>query len=122
HLPAPGDQPVYPGLMAQARLEVDASSRGANLRTIARELARMDDAAVKATFKRRLEDAARPFVPAVRASALAIPTTGLKHTGLRGRIAACAEVTSWEPGARQVSVAVEIRPDRMPPREMSLPL
>ena len=76
--------------MAQARLEVDTRSRGANLRTIARDLARMDDAQVKAIFKRRLEDAAGPFVPLVRASALAIPTTGTRHTGLRARIGACA--------------------------------
>lgn len=108
--------------MAQARLEVDTRSRGANLRTVARELARMDDAAVKRIFKKRLEDAARPFVPAVRASALAIPAAGKKHTGLRARIAATAETASWDSGPRQVSVAVEIQPKRMPPREMSLPL
>ena len=109
--------------MAQARLEVDASSRGANLRTIARELARMDDATVKAIFKRRLEDAARPFVPAVRASALAIPVkVDGRHTGLRGRIAACAQVASWETGARQVNVAVEIQPQHMPNHEKGLPL
>jgi hypothetical protein len=108
--------------MAQARLEVDTRSQGANLRTIARELRRMDDRTVKALFKKRLEDAARPFVPAVRASALAIPVTGVKQTGLRARIAACAQMASWDSGPRQVSVAVEMQPRRMPAREMSLPL
>jgi hypothetical protein len=108
--------------MAQARLEVDARSQGANLRTIARELARMDDRTVKDLFTKRLTDAARPFVPAVRASALAIPTTGLRHTGLRARIAACAEVASWESGARQVNVAVQIQPKHMPEHEKGLPL
>ncbi len=108
--------------MAQASVEVDASSRGANLRTIARELRRMDDAQVKALFRKRLEDAAQPFVPAVQASALAIPTTGKRHTGLRARIAACAQVASWESGARQVNVAVEIQPQHMPPGEKGLPL
>jgi hypothetical protein len=58
----------------------------------------------------------------VRASALAIPAMGEKHTGLRARIAACAETASWDSGPREVSVAVEIQPQRMPPREKSLPL
>jgi hypothetical protein len=83
----------------------------------------MDDAAVKRIFKKRLEDAARPFVPAVRASALAIPVkVDGRHTGLRGRIAACAQVASWESGARQVNVAVEIQPKHMPDHEKGLPL
>jgi hypothetical protein len=109
--------------MAQARLQVDTRSQGTALRTIARELRRMDDATVKAIFKKRLMDAAGPFVPAVRASALAIPVKPEgRHTGLRARIAACAEVASWESGPRQVNVAVEIQPKRMPDREKGLPL
>jgi hypothetical protein len=58
----------------------------------------------------------------VRASALAIPTTGKKHTGLRARIAATAAVASWDSGPREVNVAVEIQPWKMPPHEMGLPL
>lgn len=109
--------------MAQASVQIDTRGQGANLRTIARELRRMDDRTVKALFRKRLTDAAGPFVPKVRASALAIPIKAEgAQTGLRARIAACAEVASWESGARQVSVAVEIQPQRMPPRERSLPL
>jgi hypothetical protein len=108
--------------MPQASVRMGVGSQGASLQTIARELRRMDDAKVKGIFKKRLEDAARPFVPAVRASALAIPTTGKKHTGLRARIAACAETTSWDSGPREVSVAVEIQPQHMPDREKGLPL
>ena len=110
--------------MARASVQVEVRSGGADLRTIARKLERMDDAHVKALFKKRLLDAARPFVPAVQASALAIPTTGKKHTGLRGRIAACAGTASWEPRGttRQVDVAVEIQPERMPEGEKGLPL
>ncbi len=111
--------------MAQASVQVDARSRGANLRTISRELRRMDDRKVKDLFKRRLEAAARPYVPRVQASALAIPVkVDGRHTGLRARIAACAQVASWEPRgtARAVSVAVEIQPKHMPEHEKGLPL
>jgi hypothetical protein len=60
----------------------------------------------------------------VRASVLAIPTTGEKHTGLRARIALCAEQASWEPTSppRSVAVAVEMNPKHMPPGELGLPL
>ena len=109
--------------MAQARLGL---IRAAVARTCGRSPVTwhdMDDAAVKRIFKRRLEDAARPFVPLVRASALAIPAKpGGRQTGLRARIAACAKTASWESGPRQVSVAVEIQPQRMPDREKGLPL
>lgn len=112
--------------MAQAQLRISTSTHvapgTAQLRVIARELRAMDDAKVKALFRRNLEAAARPFVPRVAASALAIPAAGRKHTGLRGRIAACARTASWEPGPRQVSVAVEIDPRRMPDHEKGLPL
>jgi hypothetical protein len=108
--------------MAQASVRVGVGSQGADLRTISRELRRMDDAKVTGIFKRRLGDAARPFVPRVQASALAIPTTGKKHTGLRARIAACAEVASWDSGPREVAVAVEIQPQHMPWGEHALPL
>jgi hypothetical protein len=108
--------------MAQASVRMGVGSQGASLQTISRELRRMDDAKVTGIFKKRLGEAARPFVPRVAASALAIPTTGKKHTGLRARIAACAAVASWDSGPREVSVAVEIQPKRMPDREKGLPL
>lgn len=110
--------------MADASLRLDTRTTGADLRTIARELSKMDDRKVKDLLKRRIEDAAKPFVPRVRASVMAIPTTGTKTTGLRGRIADCVQVASWEPrgSTRQVSVAVEIDPKKMPDRERGLPL
>jgi hypothetical protein len=109
--------------MAQASIRMGVGSQGASLRTISRELRAMDDAKVTGIFKRRLTEAARPFVPAVRASALAIPVkVDGRHTGLRARIAACAETASWQPGPREVNVAVQIQPKRMPDREKGLPL
>jgi hypothetical protein len=109
--------------MPDASLRVDTRAQGADLRAIARELRAMDDRKVKDLFKRKLEPAAARFVPRVRASVMAIPVKADgKQTGLRARIADCVQVASWEPGTRQVSVAVEIDPKRMPAREMSLPL
>jgi hypothetical protein len=108
--------------MARLRLEVGLQSRGASLRTIGRRLRDMDDRKVKDLFRGALEPAARTFVPRVRASALAIPTKMEgEQTGLRARIAACAETATWEQG-RGVNVAVLINPKRMPPRELGLPL
>jgi hypothetical protein len=108
--------------MPDASLRVETRTTGADLRAVARELRQMNDRKVKDLLKRKLEDAARPFVPRVRASVMAIPTTGEKHTGLRARIADCAQVASWEPKPRQVSVAVEMDPKRMPMGELALPL
>jgi hypothetical protein len=107
--------------MPRADIRVDLGSRGASLRTIARELRDMNDAKVTTLFRRRMEDAAKPFPRAVRASVLAIPTTGTKHTGLRARIAACAQTASWV-RARAASVAIEMNPRLMLPDYMSLPL
>src|SRR5258707_1106907 len=107
--------------MARADIRVDLGARGASLRTIARELRGMDDAHVRALFRRKLEDAAKPFPRAVRASVLAIPVTGKKHTGLRARIAACAQTASWESAVtRSASGAVEMNPKLMLPDYMSL--
>lgn len=109
--------------MAQASLRVNVRKTGADLRAISRELHEMTDMKVKELFRSRLKDAAKPFVPRVRASVMAIPTkVDGEQTGLRARIAACAEVASWDPAPRQVSVAVQINPHRMPDRERGLPL
>lgn len=102
-------------------LRVNLRSSGADLRTIGRELKAMDDRKVTDLFKRRLEPVARTFVPLVQASVMAIPTTGTKHTGLRARIAACAQTATWGHG-REVNVSVEMNPKKMPPGELSLPL
>src|SRR5258708_4520051 len=108
--------------MSDASVTVGVRSTGADLRAIAGELRKMDDATVRRLFRERLEAAAKPIVPRGKASVLAIPATGEKHSGLRGRIAACVEVASREPGPRQVSVAVEVNAHRMPDREKGLPL
>jgi hypothetical protein len=107
-----------------AKLRIEASLRpsGASLRTIGRELRGMDARKVTGIFKDALEPAAAPFVRAVRASVLAIPVIpGGKHTGLRARIAGCAESATWGTG-RTVNVAVQMNPQRMPPGELALPL
>ena len=109
--------------MADATVRTSVRTRGnVDLRAISRDLRAMKDRKVKDLFRRHLEPAAARFVPRVRAAVLAIPTTGEKHTGLRARIAACAEVASWESGLREVNVAVEMNPKRMPWGELSLPL
>ena len=108
--------------MARARIEMDLGSRGANLRTIGRELRNMDAAKVTGIFKKALEDAARPYPMRVRASALAIPVKeDGKHTGLRARIAQCATQTSWTTG-REAGVSVWMDTRRMEPDYRTLPL
>lgn len=108
--------------MPHADIRVDLGPRGASLRTISRELRGMDGRQVKEIFRHALEGAARPYPRRVRASVLAIPVKeGGKHTGLRARIAACAQTTSWV-RLRTANVAVEMDPKRMPPGELSLPL
>ncbi len=108
--------------MSDASVTVGVRSTGADLRAIADQLRAMDDATVKRLFRRKLEDAAKPIVPRVRASVMAIPATGEKHTGLRARIAACVEVASRDSAPRQVSVALQVNPHKMPDREKGLPL
>jgi hypothetical protein len=107
--------------MARASIRVDLGEQGATLRVFARQLRDMDDAKVTGIFRDYLEPVAKRFVPLVEASVLAIPTTGKKHTGLRGRIAACAETATWEK-VREVNVAVEMNAHRMPEHEKGLPL
>lgn len=110
--------------MAQAEVRLDTRRTGADLRVIADELRRMDARKVTALFRKRLDEAARPVVPRVRAAVLAIPVKPSSEvTGLRARIAACVESTSWaEPQNRQAGVSVWVNTGRMPDRERGLPL
>ena len=110
--------------MPDATVRTSVHTRGnVDLRAISRNLRKMDDRKVKDLFKRHLEPAAARVVPRVRAAVMAIPTTGEKHTGLRARIAACVQVASWEgPPPREVNVAVEVQPRKMPEHEKGLPL
>lgn len=108
--------------MPHADIRVDLGARGANLRTIARELRGMDSRKVKGIFKDALEGAARPYPMRVRASALAIPVKeNGKHTGLRARIAGCVELSSGT-DARSAYASVWVNPFKMLPDYTSLPL
>jgi hypothetical protein len=108
--------------MPRASIRMSMGSRGSSLAVSARELRRMDGGKVKGIFKRHLEDAARPFPAAVRASALAIPAKpGGKSTGLRARIAACVELSSGT-DADSAYVSVWVNPLRMLPDYTTLPL
>jgi hypothetical protein len=108
--------------MARASIRVGLGHRGASLAVVARELRRMDGQQVKGIFRRRLEDAARPYPALVRASILAIPVKpGGKHTGLRARIAQCVELSSGT-DARSAYVSVWVNPFKMLPDYVTLPL
>jgi hypothetical protein len=109
-------------LMAKATVRMGLRPHGASLTVVARELRRMDGRQVKAIFKRRLEDAARPYPARVRASVLAIPTKPEgKHTGLRARIAQCVSLSSGT-DATSAYVSVWVNPFRMEPDYKTLPL
>ena len=108
--------------MAKADIRVGLSPRGASLKVTARSLRRMDGRQVKEIFRRHLEDAARPYPAAVRASVLAIPTKPEgKHTGLRARIAQCVELSSGT-DAKSAYASVWINPFKMLPDYVTLPL
>jgi hypothetical protein len=108
--------------VSSASVSASVRSSGADLRAIADELRRMDGTRVKALFRKRLTDAAKPVVPRVRASVMAIPVKGTSGTtGLRARIAECVQVASWDSGPRQISVAVEVDAHKMPSGQRSLP-
>src|SRR5262249_39449094 len=95
---------------------------GASLRAISRDLRGMDARKVTGIFRRALEGAARPYPLRVRLSALSIPVKpDGKHTGLRARIAQCAQVASWT-DSREAGVAVWIDVRKMLPDYRTLPL
>ena len=108
--------------MARATIKVGLSPRGASLSATSRDLRRMDGRKVKDIFRRRLEEAARPFPARVRAAALAIPVKPEgKRTGLRARIAGCVELSSGTDD-KAAYVSVWINPLRMLPDYTTLPL
>ena len=97
---------------------------GTDLRVVSRELRRMDDREVTSRFRRDLRAAAVPLVPAVRASALAIPSkTGRSKRSkdsLRRDIARAVTLRVRTAG-RLASVAIFVDGRKMPPREGALP-
>jgi hypothetical protein len=107
--------------MAHADIRVNLGSRGASLRAIARDMRAMDGRRVKGIFRHALEDAAQPYPARVRASVLAIPAAGKKHTGLRARIAECVELSTGT-DATSAYASVWVNPFRMLPDYVTLPL
>jgi hypothetical protein len=95
---------------------------GTDLRVIGRELRRMDDREVTARFRRDLRAAAVPLVPAVRASARAIPSkqTRGRRAGLRRDIARAVTLRVRTAG-KLASVAIFVDGRKMPDREGALP-
>lgn len=93
---------------------------GKDLARISRQLRRTGNGReLTKQYRQQLRAAAKPMVPAVRASILAIPA-GSQHTGLRRRLAAAVRLTVRTSGRRaEVSVRVDGR--RMPAEEGSLP-
>lgn len=108
--------------MAKASVRVNMRAAGASIQTVARELKRMDDRQIKETYRRKLEEAARPYPARVRASVLAIPVKeDGRHTGLRARIAGCVSLSSGtDADSGWVSVWVDVR--KMEPDYKTLPL
>jgi len=108
--------------MAHADIRVNLGPRGASLKTISRELRRMDGRQVKEIFRHALEGAAQPYPRRVRASVLAIPVKeGGKHTGLRARIAGCVELSTGT-DAKSAYASVWMNPFNMLPDYVTLPL
>ncbi|MGH3097869.1 MAG: hypothetical protein ACRDMV_17950 [Streptosporangiales bacterium] len=94
---------------------------GQKLRQITAELNRMGDGhQVRTRFSRELRATARPMVADVRASIMAIPTHGSKHTGLRARMAAATSL-HVNVSARGAAVWVIVDGRKMPPGQGSLP-
>jgi hypothetical protein len=95
---------------------------GAELRTISRELRRMDDREVTLRFRRELRAAAAPLVPAVRASITQIPSKqpARGREGLRATMARAVRLEVRTVG-RTAGVAIRVDGRRMPPGEGKLP-
>lgn len=68
----------------------------------------------KSAFRDAIDDASKPIVRKVQRAALSLPARGIKHTGLRGRLAAGVHVDPTPSGVRIVAGAVD-------PTERALP-
>jgi hypothetical protein len=93
---------------------------GADLREVSRKLRKVSDAELKRRFRTELRAAAAPFVPAVRASIMSIPTTGGKSTGLRRRMSR-AVMLRVKTAGRDAQVSILMSPARMPDGQRALP-
>jgi hypothetical protein len=100
-----------------------------DLRRVALGLRMMDDRAVTGEFRRELRAAARPLVPAVRSSALSIPSAqgrarrrGASHDGRSLRAAIARAVTlKVRTSYKTAMVRLLVDGRKMPGREGKLP-
>jgi hypothetical protein len=87
-----------------------------DLTRITRELRRMDDKELLKRFRSELRTAAKPLVPAVRASIRAIPSKRpYTAQGLRGRLSK-ATTLQVKTAGKQASVVIRVDGRKMPPR------
>lgn len=93
---------------------------GQQLPALARRLRELGGAPMRKRFTGTLRNSLKPVVPAVRKSALAIPVHGVKHSGLRKRLAA-ATAYSVRATGRGAGAIVIVSAKRMPAGEKALP-
>lgn len=94
---------------------------GRDLTRITRELRRMDDRELLRRFRKELRQAARPLVPAVRASIRQIPSSRpYSPQGLRGQMARATGLQVKTSG-RQAAVVIRVDGRKMPAHMKSLP-
>ena len=87
---------------------------GRDLTRITRELRRMDDRELLKRFRKELRAAAKPLVPAVRASIRSIPSSRpYSAAGLRGRMARATGLEVKTTG-RQAAVIIRVDGRKMP--------
>ncbi|MFI0897063.1 hypothetical protein [Streptomyces sp. NPDC020983] len=87
---------------------------------ISRELRRMDDKELLKRFRRELRAAAKPLVPAVRASIRAIPSSRpYTAAGLRGQLSRATGLEAKTTG-RQAAVIIRVDGRKMPTKAKSL--
>lgn len=93
---------------------------GRDLTRIARELRKMDDREVLKRFRKELRTAARPLVPAVRASIRKIPSSRpYSADGLRGQMSRATTLQVKTTG-KQASVVIRVDGRKMPPKAKSV--
>jgi len=88
---------------------------GRDLTRIARELRAMDDKELLKRFRKELRSAAKPLVPAVRASIRQIPSSRpYTANGLRGQMSR-ATALQVKTAGRQAAVVIRVDGRKMPP-------
>lgn len=93
-----------------------APRSGKDLAQISRELKRMNDKELKKRFTKELRTAAKPLVPAVRASIRGIPSSRpYKASGLRGQMSRATGLQVKTAG-KQASVVIRVDGRKMPPK------